>query len=78
MQTKTNNFIKMKTKIIIAIVVFTTTISCSKNEEDCKCNQYLKSSNGTLTFYGESDMGLCNGTIANPSPQNTVYQIDCN
>lgn len=67
----------MKLKIISILVLFITNISCSKDEEACKCNEYLKSSNGTLTLYGGVDMALCDGTLPNPSPQLTVYKKEC-
>ena len=67
----------MKTKILIATVFFLTITACSKDEEDCKCNQYLKSANGSLTLYGEASMEFCNRTVANPSPQMTTYNKEC-
>lgn len=57
-------------------MLFTTIISCSADEEDYKCNEYLKTSNGTLALYGEAGMQLCDGTISNPSP-NFVYIKEC-
>ncbi|MFV8324691.1 hypothetical protein [Flavobacterium sp. ZS1P14] len=67
----------MKLKIITILILFTTIISCSKDEDACKCNEYLKSSNGTLTLYGGVSMALCDGTLPNPSPQLTVYKKEC-
>ena len=40
-------------------------------------DEYLKSSNGTLTLYGGVGMALCDGTLPNPSPQLTVYKKEC-
>ena len=67
--------IKMKT--ILILLILTTIISCSTEEEDCKCNEYIRSSNGTLTLYGGANMALCDGTVTNPSPQLTVYKKEC-
>ena len=67
----------MKLKIISILILFTTIISCNTDEEDCKCNEYIKSSNGTLTLYGGASMDLCDGTLPNPSPQLTAYKKEC-
>ncbi len=68
----------MRLKIsIIMIIVFSIT-SCSNDQENCQCNQYLKSSNGTLIEYGSASMGFCDGTMANPNPSITVYKKECN
>jgi hypothetical protein len=67
----------MKLKNISILILFTTIISCSTDEEDCKCNEYIKSSNGTLTLYGGASMALCDGTLPNPSPQLTAYKKEC-
>lgn len=68
----------MKAKIIIASIVVSTIISCSSSGQSCKCNQYFTSSNGNTVLYGEANMELCDGTIANPSLQITAYQKKCN
>jgi hypothetical protein len=68
----------MKIKIIISFIVLSTMISCSSSSENCKCNQYFKSSNGGITIYGEASMGFCDGTISNPTPQIIVYKKECN
>ena len=67
----------MKLKIISILILFTTIISCNTDEEDCKCNEYIKSSNGTLTLYGGANMSFCDGTLPNPSPKLTVYKKEC-
>lgn len=67
----------MKQKLIIASILLSTMFSCTNNEENCKCNQYFTSSNGNTVLYGEANMGLCDGTIANPSPKTTTYQKEC-
>lgn len=67
----------MRFKILPILLLLITIICCSKDEEDCKCNEYLKSSNGTLTLYGGANMSFCDGTIPNPSPKLTVYKKEC-
>ena len=68
----------MKSKFIVIFIFFSTIISCSNKEDTCKCNEYLKSSNGSLTLYGEASSSFCDGTLPNPSPQITIYKEDCN
>ena len=67
----------MKLKIIPILLIFAAIISCSKEEENCECNEYLKTSNGNLALYGSAGMQLCDGTIPNPSPKLTVYIKEC-
>lgn len=67
----------MKFKTISKLILFTTIVSCSAAEEDCKCNEYLKTTNGTLVLYGGTDMALCNGTVPNPSPKIIAYKKEC-
>lgn len=66
----------MKTKIILAFISFITIISCTK-PEDCNCNEFLISSNGNSIPNGQAPMSLCDGTLANPTPQLTSYQKEC-
>jgi hypothetical protein len=68
----------MKINIIIIAIALSSMISYSSSLENCKCNQYFKSSNGGITFYGETSMGFCDGTISNPTPQIIVYKKECN
>jgi hypothetical protein len=68
----------MKIKIIGLILGVFIINSCSKNEEDCSCNEYLKSANGSLTLYGGASMGFCDGSIQNPTPKIIVYKKECN
>jgi hypothetical protein len=67
----------MKVKLILILLIFTTIISCTKDEEDCICNEYLKTSNGTLVLYGGAGMPFCDGTLPNPSSNLTVYKKEC-
>ena len=67
----------MKSYIVALILGTLIFNSCSKNVEDCKCNEYLKSTNGSLTFYGEANMEFCDGKLPNPTPQIVVYKKDC-
>jgi hypothetical protein len=68
----------MRLKISIIMIAVLSMASCSNDQENCQCNQYLKSSNGTLTEYGSASMGFCDGTMANPNPSITVYKKECN
>lgn len=68
----------MRLKISIIMIVVLSITSCTNDQADCQCNQYLKSSNGSLTLYGGASMELCDGTIPNPSPSITVYKKECN
>lgn len=67
----------MKVKILTFFIGALFIISCSKEEESCECNQYLKSSNGSLTLFGGASMQFCDGTLANPNPNFMVYRKDC-
>lgn len=53
-------------------------ISCSSSSENCKCNQYFTSSNGSTVLYGGASMGFCDGTLPNPTPKTISYQKECN
>ena len=69
----------MRLKISIIMIIALSITSCSSNDqENCQCNQYLKSSNGTLTNYGTASMGFCDGSMSNPNPSITVYNKECN
>lgn len=68
----------MSLKISIMMIIVLSITSCSNDQENCQCNQYLKSSNGTLTVYGSASMGFCDGTMANPNPSITIYKKECN
>lgn len=68
----------MKTKIGIAVIVLTTIYSCSSDKEACRCTEYYKSSNGSLTLYGEANMSFCDGTVPNPTPKIVTYKKECN
>ncbi len=70
--------LKMKVKIIVLILGVFIINSCSINEGNCKCNEYLKSTNGNLTLYGVASMGFCDGTLPNPTPKIVVYKKECN
>lgn len=68
----------MKVKFIILTVGVFIINSCSKNEENCECNEYLISTNGGLTLYGGASMGFCDGTLPNPTPKIVTYKKECN
>jgi len=68
----------MKLKIKIIMIAILSMTSCSEDQENCQCNQYLKSSNGTLINYGSASMGFCDGSMTNPNPTITVYKKECN
>lgn len=67
----------MKFKIYTVLLLFLGMISCSSNEENCQCNQYFQSSNGSLVLYGGASMQFCDGTVPNPNPKNYVYKKEC-
>lgn len=62
-------------KNLLILFTFTLLFSCNK-EDDCKCNKYLKTSNGNLIPDGEVSMQNCEG--ANPTPLLVTYKKECN
>jgi hypothetical protein len=67
----------MKITIFIGAIALLGLTSCSKDEQNCECNQYIQSSNGSLVLYAGASMQFCDGTLPNPSPRTTVYRKEC-
>lgn len=67
----------MKYKIYVVLLLFVGMISCSSYEQNCECNQYIQSSNGSLVLYAGASMQFCDGTLPNPNPRTTVYRKEC-
>ena len=67
----------MKITIFIGAIALLGLTSCSKDEQNCECNQYFQSSNGSLVLYAGASMQFCDGTLPNPNPRTTVYRKEC-
>ncbi len=67
----------MKFKICTIIIVLSM-VSCSKDDENCQCKEYLKTTSGNLALYGSASMQFCDGTLPNPNPKTIVYKKECN